>query len=165
VNQKEFITIDRKEHESLLGRLGHLESELKLLREREGQQNKQGVRLKTRRTFWRCFFERTIVVFVIFLFINSVTFGDPVWVKTGFLTGNQYLREPNKATYLMGVVDGFCGAQLLCDKHTFDKFQYYIAGKENFQIQAIVDKYLKENPRRWNESMNILIYCALFNLK
>jgi len=37
------------------------------------------------------------------------------------------------------------------------------AGWSTQQVAAVVDKFLKDNPARWNEGMNILVYSALLD--
>ena len=168
MNQKEFITLERKEYEALLERIEQLESELMIMRDGQGHQEWNGINHKKRRAFWQCF-NRVAMVLLALLLLLSASFGpnnqDFVEVKNGFYTGNTYLRMQNKLTYITGLVDGFCGAQLLCDIKTYRKFGIYMTGKENYQIQAIVDKYLKEHPQKWDYNMAVLVYSAIFDLK
>lgn len=170
MNQKEFISVERIHYEALLERLGRLENEVKLLIHGHWQQEREEVRFKKCQSFiWGGFFKRTAFVMVIFALLLSTSFGanhqDLAEVKSGFYTGNTYLRMQNKLNYITGVVDGFCGAQLLCDIQTYRKFGIYITGKENYQIQAIVDKYLKEHPQKWDYNMAVMVYSAIFDLK
>ncbi len=83
----------------------------------------------------------------------------------GFYTGNDYLQlgENSRRTYVTGIIDGFHLAFGESPK-SLKWITNCTRGKDNFQITAIVDKFLSENPQRWHEPMNVLVYDSLVNI-
>jgi hypothetical protein len=83
----------------------------------------------------------------------------------GFYTGNDYLKlgENSRRTYVTGIIDGFHLAFGESPK-SLKWITNCTKGKDNFQITAIVDKFLSENPQRWPEPMNVLVYDSLVNI-
>jgi len=89
---------------------------------------------------------------------------DDVVIKSGYLTGTQYrsLNSIDRQKYAMGLIDGillspFFGA----DKKRLAWLESCATGMNGEQIVAILDKYLRENPARWHESMNALAYFSM----
>lgn len=85
-------------------------------------------------------------------------------IKLGFLTGNSYLSldEGEKRSYAIGIVDGiflapFFGSQ----KSKLRWIESCIVGMTDYQVAAIVEKFLRDNPGRWHEPMHALAYLAL----
>ncbi len=88
-----------------------------------------------------------------------------VEIKFGFLKGNDYLNdlsERERGAYVMGVYDGLLGAALFgTPKRRLAWLEACGVGMGTEQVAAIVDKYLRDNPARWNEGMNVLVYSAM----
>lgn len=87
-----------------------------------------------------------------------------VAIRPGFYDGNAYLRlgQAQKVAYISGVLDGIYMAPILDAKNTrIEGLHRCIDGMTNIQICAIVNKFLQENPARWHEPMNNLVYLAI----
>jgi hypothetical protein len=80
----------------------------------------------------------------------------------GFYAGNDYLKlgENSRRTYVTGIIDGLHLAFGESPK-SLKWITNCTRGKNNFQVTAIVDKFLLESPQRWNEPMNVLVYASL----
>lgn len=90
---------------------------------------------------------------------------DLVTIPPGYYTGNMYLRLPDRsrAMYLAGTVDGFLSAAAFGAPEKGVKWlSTCITGMENGQLLAIVDKWMAENPREWNFTMQLSVHRALF---
>lgn len=94
----------------------------------------------------------------------------PTQVQAGFLTGNklvEYMHEDEKTEiqnpsyyksgrytgFIVGTFDTLSGLQMICA--TTDVTEG--------QADAIVTKYLKFNPEKWNEAAIDLVFIALRN--
>ena len=81
-----------------------------------------------------------------------------------FYTGNDYLEESNslQQTYLTGLFDGFLAAEFFgAPDGRVTQVNGCLKGKTNAQLHAIVAKYLRERPERWDEPMSVLTFNAL----
>ncbi len=95
-----------------------------------------------------------------------------VTIHKGFLTGEQYLHLTEgdqyhlealtRMYYAMGLIDGIILAPLLggSERRTFNLGEC-LDGMTSTQVDAILSKYLNENPRRWHESAHTSMYAAL----
>jgi hypothetical protein len=102
------------------------------------------------------------------LLLSPDAYGQAVRVHNGFITGEQYLRMEahDRRSYVMGLIDGIFLAPLIggsqerswnlgrCVEGTGD-------GMTNVQLDAILSKYLNDNPGRWHESAHLSMYSAL----
>ena len=92
---------------------------------------------------------------------------EPIELKVSFfLHGNDYLKLPEaaKGAYVTGVVDGLLDAQAFgAPKKRTAWLADCVVGMSSEQLAAIADKYLGENPRKWNWPMNDLVYSAMFD--
>lgn len=89
--------------------------------------------------------------------------GDIV-IKSGFITGTQYraFTEPDRRKYAIGLVDGVLLAPFFnADRKQMEWLERCATGMNDVQVVAIFDKYLRENPMRWHQSMNALAFAAL----
>ena len=88
----------------------------------------------------------------------------PVLIKTGFITANDYLSyaPQRKRAYAVGFIDGMLVAPFFsAPKSELSWVENCIVGMTDYQVAAILDKYLRDNPARWHESMNILAWNAI----
>ena len=102
-----------------------------------------------------------IAIFIPFIFASYSYSGDKVWIHNGFIKGNKYNKfsDSEQRLYLMGVIDGFMFAPIFAKKKMNIKwFTDCVEGMEDFQVEAIVEKYLIENPIQWTQSMHTIIY-------
>jgi len=101
---------------------------------------------------------------IVFLFGNiQVVKSEGILVNSGFITGNDYLNRINqRVDYLMGVADGMRLAPLFGASEIKMKwFEDCINRMPHTQLQAIVDKHLKDNPDKWKYPMHILAFQSL----
>ena len=81
-----------------------------------------------------------------------------------FYTGNDYLEKTNSSqqTYLAGIIDGFLGAAIFgAPEGSITQLNSCLKGKRTNQLHAIVARYLREHPERWDEPMSILTFNAV----
>jgi len=87
-------------------------------------------------------------------------------IKTGFLNGNAYqlLSQEERRAYAMGSLDGMFLAPLFgAKKVNLSWLERCATTMTDGQIAAIFDKYLRDNPGRWHETMNALGLAAMKN--
>lgn len=89
--------------------------------------------------------------------------GKGIWISHGFVTGNDYLALPalTQNGYLYGFVDGVMISPLLGapERPWMDRC---IHSGFNFpQLKAIVDKFMRDHPERWDEDMSSLTFSAV----
>ncbi len=89
----------------------------------------------------------------------------PSSIQNGFLNGTDLsvLTNQEMNNYVVGFVNGFLMAPLLgiddaCVREITTKC---IVNRTNFQLSAILRKWLQDNPREWHNSANNLTYRAL----
>lgn len=111
-----------------------------------------------------------IVLLFALLFVVTPVYSDddvfkgPISVSKGFLTGEEFLKlsEGDKVSYSMGIIDGYLSAPIFGANNKYLKWiPTCIEGKTNTQITAILVKYLKDNPGRWDKSVQFLMFWAL----
>lgn len=95
---------------------------------------------------------------------SAVAQDQDVDTKTGFLTGTQYrvLAVQERQKYVMGLLDGtFIAPFFDASKKQLVWLEKCATGMNDEQIAAILDRYLRDNPARWHESMNVLGFLAM----
>ncbi len=108
---------------------------------------------------------RNVVFAVLLISCSVAAASEPaVEIKTGFLTGNAYriLSQEARRAYAMGLLDGmflapFFGAK----KEKLGWLERCATSMTDEQIAAIFDKYLRDNPGRWHETMHVLGMVAM----
>lgn len=89
---------------------------------------------------------------------------EPVLVHNGFITGQKFLEftEKERKVYVMGLVDGIFLAPLVggSEKRT-SALGACAEGMTAKQLDAILSKYLRENPEVWHQSVHSSMYGAL----
>jgi hypothetical protein len=105
-----------------------------------------------------------LIAFAITILITSSTISraNEILIKTGFISGNKFMKMGlSKNNYLMGVIDGiFLSPFFEAEKSKLRWIETCVTGMSDYQITAIVDKYMNDNPIEWHESMNIIVYRA-----
>ena len=113
---------------------------------------------------------KKIVILFALIFLGTQVYADsdvfkgPVSVQMGFITGEDFLKlsESDKASYSMGIIDGYLSAPIFGANDRYLKWiSTCIKGKTNTQIAAILVKYLQDNPGRWDKSVQFLMFEAL----
>ena len=108
---------------------------------------------------------RNVVLAFLLVSCSIAAASEPaVNIKHGFLTGNAYraLSQEARRAYAMGSIDGmflapFFGAK----KEKLSWLERCATSMTDEQIAAIFDKYLRDNPGRWHETMNALGMVAM----
>jgi hypothetical protein len=102
------------------------------------------------------------------LLLSPTAEAQSVRIHNGFITGEQYLRmeDSDRRSYVMGLVDGiFLGPLLGGSQERSWNLGRCVEGSgegmTNLQLDAILSKYLKDNPGRWHESAHTSMYSAL----
>ncbi|MGH9748247.1 MAG: hypothetical protein ACRD59_19300 [Candidatus Acidiferrales bacterium] len=83
-----------------------------------------------------------------------------------FFTAQQYLglRDEDRELYAMGVVDGLQGSVVLrADEKYLEAFASCIQGMSGAQMSAIITKYVKDHPEKWNDSLSVNAYSAFMS--
>jgi len=83
---------------------------------------------------------------------------------SAFLTGSAYddLPVSERYGYAMGMIDGLFVSSLLTGSDgNLETLNGCLHGMNNKQVVAILDKYLRDNPKHWQEPMNLLALTAL----
>lgn len=107
-----------------------------------------------------------LVTLGVLLFLADGTAQERTIVKSGFYKGNDYrrLEGDQKWTYLTGIVEGMLLAPVFgAPRSRVAWLEECIVGMTNEQIAAIVEKFLTENPGRWQEPMHFLAHQAMFD--
>lgn len=110
---------------------------------------------------------KKVVAFAMLLIVSTVLVAaakDSVYVKSGFLTGNTFrsLGSVEKLGYAKGFIDGVLVAPLFgAPKVELLRTEQCVVGMTDEQVVAILNKFLADNPGRWQEQMNALSYSAL----
>jgi hypothetical protein len=107
-----------------------------------------------------------IVLLAFFLSVTAVKAEqDGVLIHDGFLTGNDYLEldSGGRNGYVMGLIDGIYISPFFWEGGSYlsTLSDCLTEGVTNGQLVAIFDKYLQENPVRWNQGMHVIAYAAL----
>lgn len=87
-----------------------------------------------------------------------------VSVVGGFIKDNDYraLSVQSKSTYAMGFLDGILASPLFSGAQSeMSQIENCTSGMTTNQIVAILDKWLENNPAKWQQPMNILATLAL----
>jgi len=88
----------------------------------------------------------------------------PVGIPHGFLTGNDYLQEPDtqRQGYVEGLVDGlFMSPAFGADEAVVLRFKACTQPMKSPQIKAIFEKYLRDNPQIWHDDAQVLFWQAM----
>lgn len=106
-----------------------------------------------------------MVVLLILLMVTYAYANDkPVYVHNGIGTGQDYLKmtESEKRAYAMGAINGMLVSPLLgAPKDKMLWLESYVENMTDEQIAAILTKYLQDNPGRWHDGLNVIMYSAM----
>jgi len=83
----------------------------------------------------------------------------PVEVPYGFETGNSYLQmtETQRDTYVIGLFDALMASTVIgADLAVVRRIKGCFLEMNSKQIEAIFEKYLRQNPEQWHEHAGML---------
>lgn len=89
-----------------------------------------------------------------------------VSISPGFFTGAELnsLSDDQLGIYAAGYVDALQAATMIGVTERCRKaLQTCVAGSDKAHFVATIRKYLRENPNRWDEQSNNILYNALFS--
>jgi hypothetical protein len=89
-----------------------------------------------------------------------------VTVSKGFYTGVELntLDDHDLGMYAAGYVDALQAATMIGVTEPCRRaLQACVVGRSNSELAAMVRKYLRENPNRWEGQSNALLYNAIFS--
>jgi len=103
------------------------------------------------------------------LFAFSAFSQQGVHVHTGFLTAEEFthMNDQSQHDYAMGVIDGMLLAPLFGaprdwqDGQKIGAFGDCITGMSSTQVAAIISKFVRDHPERWNDSMHVVAFAAM----
>lgn len=108
---------------------------------------------------------KVIVFLLIFLAATTLFAADELFlIHNGFGTGQDYIKmsESQKRAYAMGSINGMIIAPLLgAPKDKMGWLESYVENMTDEQVTAILSKYLQDNPGRWHDGLNVLMYSAV----
>jgi phosphoglucomutase len=87
-------------------------------------------------------------------------------VHNGFLKTEAFVHmsTDGKRDYAKGLVDGMLLAPLFGAPDDGDKIKSFgacIEGMSDTQVAAIIEKFARDHPERWNESLNWVAFTAM----
>lgn len=96
----------------------------------------------------------------------SAAFADdlPATIHKGFGTGQDFadMKEVNKRAYAIGAVNGMLMAPLLgASKNEMKWLESYVESLTDKQAAAILTRYLKDNPSRLHDELNVVTFNAI----
>jgi hypothetical protein len=89
-----------------------------------------------------------------------------VRLHNGFLKAEEFLHMNvnRQRDYATGVVDGMLLAPLFGAPDNGQKIQSFgacIEGMSDIQVAAIIEKFLRDHPERWNDPLNAVVFTAM----
>jgi len=100
------------------------------------------------------------------LALSSAQGGQPVEIHNGFVTGTIYRKfnEYQKRSYAMGVIDGIYLSPFFGASRThLGWVEKCVQGMDDEQVAAVIDKFLKDHPERWHQTVHASVYAALLS--
>jgi hypothetical protein len=94
----------------------------------------------------------------------SMSWAQTAAVQDGLTTGNNYRALPttSRESFVVGLIDGMLLAPMFgAPRAEMAWLEHCLRRTSGGQAIAIVEKFMKENPKRWGESMHVLAYGAL----
>lgn len=88
-----------------------------------------------------------------------------VEVHGGYVTASRYMewQQPQRLTYVMGLVDGVRLSAVLDASGTrYKKAISCFSNMNGNQVVAIMDKWLNNNPEQWNMSLNHVFISMMY---
>lgn len=153
----------KEDNSNLIYRLSNLRAKLNLAQKLFGASSKKSLLKRLGGLGSKV----AVTVLVLLCFVGTgITAKDGVMVYSGVYDGNFYLQqdEPSKLQYITGVYDGIQLAPLFGAPEDNMGWVYKCCvGMTNLQLKAIVERFMKDNPQRWHDQMNILVYSALID--
>jgi hypothetical protein len=112
--------------------------------------------------------KRSILVFFT-LFALSGFSQQGISIKTGFLTAEEFtqMNGQSQHDYAMGVADGMLLAPLFGappawnDGQKIGAFGDCITGMTSTQVAAIISRFVRDHPERWNGPMHAVAFTAM----
>ena len=112
--------------------------------------------------------KRSILILFTLFAISSFS-QQGISIKTGFLTAEEFTQMGGQSQhdYAMGVVDGMLLAPLFGapraqnDGQNIGAFGDCITGMSSKQVAAIISKFVRDHPERWNDSMHVVAFTAI----
>ena len=102
---------------------------------------------------------------VLFIFMGQGITQKPVTIKNGFVKGTNYLEftPDEKLAYTIGIIDGMFLAPLFAGsmEKTLANMEKCLEKMNSSEVTGRLERYLKENPQRRREPMNVSAYHAL----
>jgi len=110
--------------------------------------------------------KKLIITFAILLIlcVLSVSAEESVMIHNGFINGNQYLKrnKEERTFYAMGIIDGIFLSPLFgASRDKLSWLERCVEDMENYQVEAIISKYLENHPGEWHQNLHTLTLGAM----
>jgi hypothetical protein len=99
---------------------------------------------------------------------NNKAPGDSVLIHNGFVKASEYLNFDNSAkrVYAMGLLDGMYlspnfGAP--ASNKVLLEIETCVEGMKSSQVAAIIEKYVKDHPEKWDWDLKDIGYNAMLD--
>lgn len=93
--------------------------------------------------------------------MTTSSIGKPIFVSNGYLTAQAWrdLSYRERMFYVMGAVDGTKSSPLWIrgDTGRLDRLLACLRPIDSEQLLAIMDKAVRDNPGKWNSTMNHIV--------
>lgn len=92
---------------------------------------------------------------------NDCLSKDVVNVGNGYLNGHglREMTDRDLASYAMGYIDALVSGNMFgMNRACLTMIAECTKGRSNTQLAAMTRKFLKDNPERWHERANMLLY-------
>ena len=110
-----------------------------------------------KKTIWLCFFTAVLIL--------SMAKTEAVVFKPGLgAAASDYLKwsQTQRTKYVTGFYDGLCaGPLVLYERSTYLNWFVEMPSLYPAKLESIITAYIKRNPQRWNQPLNVLAYNAL----
>lgn len=110
--------------------------------------------------------KKLITTFTILLILCALSASAEEFIEIhdGFLTGNDYLKktQQERSFYAMGIIDGMFLSPLFgASKNNLLWLERCVEGMGNYQMEAIISKYLENHPGEWHHNLHTITFRAM----
>jgi hypothetical protein len=120
--------------------------------------------------------KRAVLVLFVITAISSILYarqnnkglrrGEPV--HQGYLKAGDYLEydKDSQSIYAMGLMDGMFASPMFgapAGNKSLQEIETCTTGMPSTQVAAIIEKYVKNNPEKWNWPLNGAAYNAMLD--
>jgi len=110
--------------------------------------------------------KKAVFSLLLFAILPQSGITQGVRIHNGFMKAEDFLHmsTDSRRDYAMGIVDGMLLAPAFGAPDKGQKVQSFgacIEGMDDSQVAAIIEKFLRDRPERWNERLNLVVFAAM----